>query len=46
MPRYVVNVRFGPWERGDEFESEDEFHAALAAEGRLLTAADAPSAGS
>jgi hypothetical protein len=44
VPRYRVNAKFGPWERGDEFESEDEFHANVAAQGRLLTIVDAPSA--
>lgn len=33
MPRYRTNARFGPWRPGDEFESEDDLHASLAAEG-------------
>lgn len=36
MPRYKVNIRFGPWVPGEEFESEDELHAKMAAEGRYL----------
>lgn len=37
MQRYRANIRFGPWEMGDEFESEDPFHEMLATEGKLLT---------
>lgn len=40
MPRYRANIRFGPWEMGDEFESEDPFHEALATKGKLLTIID------
>jgi hypothetical protein len=40
MPRYRANVRFGPWRRGDEFESEDALHANMAVEGKLLTEVD------
>jgi hypothetical protein len=43
--RYRALVRFGPWERGDEFESGDPYHARLAAQGRVLMAVDVPSAG-
>jgi hypothetical protein len=43
--RYKSNARFGPWERGDVFESGDALHATLAAEGRLLEGADEPSPG-
>jgi hypothetical protein len=43
--RYRALVRFGPWERGDEFESGDPYHARLAAQGRVLAAVDEPSAG-
>jgi hypothetical protein len=42
--RYRALVRFGPWERGDEFESGDPYHARLAAQGRVLAAVDGPSA--
>lgn len=30
MRRYKANVKFGPWRPGDEFESADPLHAALA----------------
>lgn len=36
MERYRVLVPFGPWARGEEFESSDEAHERMAAEGRLL----------
>lgn len=42
MPRYRANARFGPWGRGSEFESDDPFHAALAADGRLLVEVKGP----
>jgi hypothetical protein len=37
MPRYRANVRFGSWKAGDEFESEDQLHADMAANGNLLS---------
>lgn len=36
MPRYKASCAFGPWIRNEIFESEDPYHAKLAAEGRLL----------
>jgi hypothetical protein len=42
VARYRANAAFGPWVRGDVFESEDPFHARLAAEGRLLAEVDPP----
>lgn len=45
LTRYRVNVPFGPWARGEEFESADPLHAALAEQGRVLEVADAASAG-
>lgn len=37
MAWYRANARFGPWEVGDEFESESPRHAELAEKTRLLT---------
>jgi hypothetical protein len=37
MPRYKVNMRFGPWRVGEEFDSNDERYAMLAEQGKLLT---------
>jgi hypothetical protein len=45
VPRYRANLRFGPWNRGDVFESTDPMHARMAQEGRLLEEVDGPSAG-
>lgn len=42
MARYRANMRFGPWEKDDEFESEDSFHTMLAEEGKMLTSIDEP----
>lgn len=43
MPRYVALIRFGPWDRGDEFESVDPLHARMAEKGRLREVPDGPS---
>lgn len=40
MHRYRANVPFGPWVRGDVFESSDPMHAKMAVEGKYLTVAD------
>lgn len=37
MAWYRANARFGPWEVGDEFESESPRHAELAEKTKLLT---------
>jgi len=37
MPRYRANVRFSSWKAGDEFESDDQLHADMAANGNLLS---------
>lgn len=43
MPRYRTNARFGAWSIGEEFESIDPYHEALA-EGGLLSVVGAPAA--
>lgn len=40
MPRYRVLARFGPWNVGDEFESDDDVHAIYAANGGPVTEVD------
>jgi hypothetical protein len=45
VTRYRVVVTFGPWIRGDVFESSDPFHALLADRGKVLEVADGASAG-
>lgn len=42
MPRFKVNVRFGPWRVGDVFESHDDYHALMAQDGHYLTELGGP----